>query len=198
MKIFLIILGVIVAMALSLFFMYKGMYNRLVTLDEQTRQAFGQIETTLQRRNDLIPNLVSTVKGYAAHESKVFQDIAEARASVGKTTIDASKIIGNKEMMTKYANAQSTLGGALQKLLMVQERYPDLKANQQFLNLQHELAGTENRITVARQRYNDAVGAVNKARRQLITSIVAAQLGIEEQAYFKAEEKAQTVPAVAF
>jgi LemA protein len=198
MKIFLIILGVIVAMALSLFFMYKGMYNRLVTLDEQTRQAFGQIETTLQRRNDLIPNLVSTVKGYAAHESKVFQDIAEARASVGKTTIDASKIIGNKEMMTKYANAQSTLGGALQKLLMVQERYPDLKANKQFLNLQHELAGTENRITVARQRYNDAVGAVNKARRQLITSIVAAQLGIEEQAYFKAEEKAQTVPAVAF
>ena len=198
MKIFLIIFGVIVAMALSLFFMYKGMYNRLVTLDEQTRQAFGQIETTLQRRNDLIPNLVSTVKGYAAHESKVFQDIALARASVGKTTIDPSKIIGNKEMMTKYANAQSTLGGALQKLLMVQERYPDLKANKQFLNLQHELAGTENRITVARQRYNDAVGAVNKARRQLITSIVAAQLGIEEQAYFKAEEKAQTVPAVAF
>ena len=198
MKKFLIFLGVLAIIVIGSFLKFKSVYNKLVIADEGTKKMFSQIETVLQRRFDLIPNLVSTVKGYAEHEKEVFQGIAEARASVGKVTMDMSKVIGNKDMMAQYAKSQSTLGGALQKLLMVQERYPDLKADKQFLNLQHELSGSENRISVARQRYNDAVGEINTMRRFMIARMIAGMMGIEEHVYYKADEGAQSAPTVNF
>jgi LemA protein len=164
-----------------LFSTCSGQYNRIVTSDEEIENAWSQIETVLQRRNDLIPNLVNTVKGYAAHEQKIFIEVAEA------TTL-AEKV-----------QAQEGLGAVLGRLLAIAENYPELKANQNFLALQDELAGTENRISVERRRYNEAVRNYNVVIRRFPTLVVARLAGYDKKdVYFEASEEAKQLPQVTF
>lgn len=164
--------------------------NGLVSLEEEVNLQFSQIETTLQRRSDLIPNMVETVKGYAKHEDQVFTDIADARAKLAGGIQS-----GDIESINEANNA---LDSALSRLLMITENYPELKANEQFTALQDELAGTENRITVARQYYNEAVNKYNKKLKMFPTSIVASMSGFEPAEYFEAAEGAKEVPKVTF
>ncbi|MFH0799904.1 MAG: LemA family protein [Pseudomonadota bacterium] len=165
-----------------------GKYNSLVTLNESVSTAWAQVENVLQRRNDLIPNLVNTVKGYAAQEQKVFIDVAEARSKVG----------GAKSIPDKV-DANNQLTAALGRLLLVVERYPDLKSNQNFMALQDELAGTENRIAVERMRYNETVKEYNVFVRRFPNNMIAGIFGYaRENIYFKAEEAAKTAPNVDF
>jgi LemA protein len=165
-----------------------GRYNQLVTLNESVDTAWAQVENVLQRRNDLIPNLVNTVKGYAAHEKKVFIDVTEARAKVGQAQTIPQKVEANNQ-----------LTAALGRLLLVVERYPDLKANQNFLALQDELAGTENRIAVERRRYNETVKAYNVFVRRFPNNFLASIFGYtRENVYFKADEEAKKAPEVKF
>ncbi len=165
-----------------------GRYNELVTLNESVSTAWAQVENVLQRRNDLIPNLVNTVKGYAAQEQKVFIDVTEARAKVGQAQTVPQKVDANNQ-----------LTAALGRLLLVVERYPDLKSNQNFLALQDELAGTENRIAVERMRYNETVKAYNVFVRRFPNNVLASLFGYaRENIYFKAEEGAKTPPKVDF
>lgn len=162
--------------------------NSLVALDEHRKTAWAQVQTVLQRRYDLIPNLVNTVKGYAAHERELFEEVTRLRSQwAAAAGVDAQ------------VRAAGELERALGRLLLVSERYPDLKANQNFLDLQHELAGTENRITVERQRYNDAVRAYNTRVRQFPANLIAGWRGFApSDAYFEAESSAQTPPKVDF
>lgn len=188
MKKTLIVLGIIVLVAVVAGSSCVGRYNELVTLNESVTTAWAQVENVLQRRNDLIPNLVNTVKGYAAQEQKVFIDVTEARAKVGGAATIPEKVEANNQ-----------LTAALGRLLLVVERYPDLKSNQNFLALQDELAGTENRIAVERMRYNEAVKAYNVYVRRFPNNIIAAIFGYSrESVYFKADEGAKTAPNVDF
>jgi LemA protein len=165
-----------------------GKYNQLVTLNESVDTAWAQVENVLQRRNDLIPNLVNTVQGYATHEQKTFIEVTEARAKVGQATTIPQKV-----------EANNALTAALGRLLLVVERYPDLKANQNFLALQDELAGTENRIAVERKRYNDAVKLYNVFVRRFPNNFIAGIFGYaRENVYFKADEGAKKAPEVKF
>jgi LemA protein len=163
-------------------------YNSLVALDEQRKGAWSQVETVLQRRFDLIPNLVNTVKGYAAHEKEVLEQVTKYRSQWG-----AAKTVDEK------ARAAGELEGVLSRLLVVAEQYPDLKANQNFRDLQVELAGTENRISVERSRYNDSVRAYNTRVRGFPGSIVAGLTGFEtSNAYFESDAPAKEAPRVDF
>lgn len=179
--------GVVVVVILLWFF---GTRNSLVSLKEEVEMQQSQIETTLQRRSDLIPNLVATVKGYANHEEKVFTEIAEAR----------SKLAGSIKSgdMESISEANDTLDSALSRLLAISENYPDLKASEQFIALQDELAGTENRISVARQYYNEKVNTYNTEVQKFPTSIVARMSGYYPLQYFEADEAAKEVPKVDF
>ena len=179
--------GVVVVLILIWFF---GTRNSLVSLKEEVEMQQSQIETTLQRRSDLIPNLVATVKGYANHEEKVFTEIAEAR----------SKLAGSIKSgdMESISEANDTLDSALSRLLAISENYPDLKASEQFIALQDELAGTENRISVARQHYNEKVNTYNTEVQKFPTSIVAGMSGYYPLQYFEADEAAKEVPKVDF
>lgn len=179
--------GVVVVLILIWFF---GTRNSLVSLKEEVEMQQSQIETTLQRRSDLIPNLVATVKGYANHEEKVFTEIAEAR----------SKLAGSIKSgdMKSISEAKDTLDSALSRLLAISENYPDLKASEQFIALQDELAGTENRISVARQHYNEKVNTYNTEVQKFPTSIVAGMSGYYPLQYFEADEAAKEVPKVDF
>ncbi|MBI5696487.1 MAG: LemA family protein [Nitrospirae bacterium] len=161
--------------------------NSLVNMDEGITGQWSQVENQLQRRNDLIPNLVSSVKGYAAHEKEIFENIADARARMAGAK--------TREESIAAANAVSS---ALSRLLLVVENYPVLKADQTFLRLMDELAGTENRISVERKRYNDAVQQYNAARRRFPTNFIADIFGFKEAAYFKVPEEAKAVPKVDF
>lgn len=183
-----IVLGVILFLVLILAGSYIGNYNRLVTLNESINGQWSQVENQLQRRNDLIPNLVKTVKGYMKHERELFDHIADARAKLaGAKTID-EKIKANQK-----------LDGTLSRLLVVVENYPDLKANQNFIRLQDELAGTENRVAVERMRYNEIVQGYNILIKRFPSNIVASFAGFaKKDAYFKAEESAKAVPKVEF
>ena len=147
-------------------------YNKLQGLDEEVKSSWAEVLNQYQRRYDLIPNLVSTVKGYASHEKETLQAVTEARAKVGQIQADASTS-SDPQAFQKFQNAQAGLTGALQRLMVVVERYPDLKANQNFLALQDQLEGTENRIAVARRRYIEAVKAYNKAVRYFPTNLTA-------------------------
>lgn len=185
-KMLIVILVVVAVLA----FWFIGAQNNLVSLEEEVSLKYAQVETTLQRRSDLIPNLVETVKGYAKHEEEVFTQIAEARAKLA-----GSIEIGDIESINE---ANSQLDSALNRLLVITENYPELKANEQFVALQDELAGTENRITVARQNYNDTVAKYNKAIKMFPTSLVANMMGYEAAEYFEADDDAKDAPVVKF
>jgi len=187
MKKSLIVVGVIVLILLVFFLSIRGTYNRLVALDESVKTAWSQVENQFQRRLDLIPNYVETVKGYAKHEREVLIQVTEARAKVAGAGSIEGKIGANNE-----------LSSALARLLVVVERYPDLKANQNFIRLQDELAGTENRIAVERRRYNEAVRVYNTKIRSFPTTIMAGMFGFQRAELFQAPEAAKEPPKVKF
>lgn len=171
-------------------------YNKLVTLDESVKTSWNQVETQYQRRADLIPNLVSTVKGAAKFEQSTLTAVIEARASASKITIDPDKL--NPENIEKYQAAQSQITQALGKLMVLTENYPELKATQQFSDLSAQLEGTENRITVARKDFNDAVQAYNVKVRSFPNNLTAGIFGFAPKAGFKADAGAQNAPKVEF
>jgi LemA protein len=181
----LVFIGLIIAGGIGIW--YIGTRNNLIKLDETINQSMAEIDNQLQRRNDLIPNFVSTVKGYAAHEQKVFGDIAEAR----------SRLMGARTVEEK-AEGYNEVQSALSRLLVVVEQYPALKADQNFIALQDELAGTENRLAVARKRYNDSITVFNVRIRQFPGSIVAKRMDFVPRAYFEIAEAAREVPKVEF
>jgi len=181
------VIAVVVILAIVFYSMFAGNYNRFVQMDETIQSSWAQVENQLQRRYDLIPNLVETVKGYAEHERDVFVEVTQARSRVGQAGSVSEKIEANNE-----------LSGALSRLLLVAERYPDLKANQNFLRLQDELAGTENRIAVERMRYNEAVREYNQTIRSFPERFVAALFGFAEATYYEPPAEAREAPAVKF
>lgn len=182
-----IAIWVIIAIIIILVVVGVSQYNSLVGINENVENQRANIDTMLQRRVDLIPNLVNTVKGYAEHEKEVIENVSNARAKLAGAT-----------SMEEKADADNQLSGALSRLLMVVENYPDLKANQQFMALSDELAGTENRIAVARKDYNDSVKVYNQKIRRFPSNIFANLLGFEKAEYFQAAEGAQQVPEVNF
>ena len=196
-KIGCIVLVVIVVLLLILFANVKNIYNGFVRGREAVNGAWAQVENVYQRRFDLIPNLVETVKGYAAHERETLQAVTEARSKVGGVTqLKADDL--TPENLAKFQQAQAGLSGALQRLMVVVERYPDLKANQNFIRLQDELAGTENRIAVERRRFNELVRSYNENLKVFPNVIFAGIFGFTPKPYFEAVEQAQTAPKVEF
>ena len=180
-----VIIGIVVVIVIVC--AIAGIYNNMVTKRNRIDNAWQNIDTQLQRRNDLIPNLVNTVKGYAAHESDVFKAVSDARAK-----------LGGAKTVAETSQANGELSSALSRLLMIAENYPDLKANTNFLQLQDELAGTENRIAVARMDYNGAVQGFNAKIKSFPTVLYAGMFGFDARDYFKADESAKTVPQVQF
>ncbi len=186
---------VLVAAILVVGLAVAGSYNNLVKLEEAVKSAWGQVENVYQRRADLVPNLVETVKGAAAFEKDTFTAVTEARARVGQ--VNFGKVPDAQEMQ-KFQAAQDGLSSALSRLLVVVEKYPDLKATQAFRDLQAQLEGTENRITVERKRFNDAAQAFNTARRRFPTVFFASMLGFAEKPYFQAAAGSDKAPQVKF
>ena len=184
---FLIALIIILVVVFSTYSFFKGTYNTFVSLDEAVAGSWAQVENQLQRRYDLIPNLVETVKGYAKHEKSVFIDVTNARSKVGGAGNVSEKIKANNQLTT-----------ALSRLLVVVERYPELKANQNFIRLQDELAGTENRIAVERRRYNETVKTYNIKIRSFPANLLAGMYGFDKAAFFEAPEVAKAVPKIKF
>jgi len=191
-----IIIGVVIIGVLLLYSNIKGTYNKMITMDVQVEQAWSQVENQYQRRADLIPNLVATVKGYAEHEQETFTAVVEARSKATSVNIDANNL--NAASMQKFQQAQDGLSSALSRLMVVVEKYPDLKANQNFLQLQAQLEGTENRIAVERRNFNTVVGDYNKIIREFPTNIYAGFLGLEKKAFFEAKEGSEEAPEVQF
>lgn len=189
------ILGIICMLAV-LFGMSSCNYNSLVEKQQNVEQAWAQVENQYQRRSDLIPNLVNTVKGYSAHESETLEKVTEARAKATSVTIDAENL--NEESLEKFQAAQGELSQALGRLLAVTENYPDLKANENFMNLQTQLEGTENRISTERMRYTEVVKDYNTAIKKFPTNIYAGWFGFESKPQFKAEAGAEKAPEVKF
>ena len=189
----LIVLGVI---ALALFGCVKNGYNGLVKDQESAETAWAQVENVYQRRADLIPNLVETVKGYAKHEQETLEGVIEARANATKVTIDPKNM--TPEDLQKYQAAQGDVTNALSRLIAVSESYPDLKANQNFLELQNQLEGTENRIAVERNKFNEVAREYNTKRRTFPTNIIANFFNFGEKPYFQAQEGADKAPKVDF
>jgi LemA protein len=183
----LIVIVILLLVILIPFGYLKGTYNSLVRMDEGIKGAWAQVENQLQRRYDLIPNYVETVKGYAKHEKEVFLKVTEARSKVAGAGAISEKIAANNQ-----------LSSALARLLVVVERYPDLKANTNFIRLQDELAGTENRISVERRRFNEAVKVYNTEIRSFPTNFIAGMFGFEKAAFFEVPKEKQEVPKVKF
>jgi LemA protein len=171
--------------------------NRLVATEQGVNAAWAQVQTAYQRRADLIPNLVETVKGFAAQERTVLEEVTRARASASQMTL-SPEMLNDPAALKKFQDAQSALGGALSRLLVTVERYPELKSNQNFLALQSQLEGTENRIAVERRRYNETVQAFNTMIRQFPASLVAGFRGFKEKAYFEAAPGSEVAPKVRF
>jgi LemA protein len=197
-KTLLIVIAVVAVIGFGLYQFFAGNYNKMVAMDEEVMSQWGQVENVYQRRLDLIPNLVETVKGYANHESKVFTDIAEARSKAGGVMKVSEDVLNDPAAFKRFQQAQGELGSALQRLLVVTENYPELKANANFMALQDQLEGTENRITVERKRFNDVVKTYNTFIRQFPRSIVANMSGFRAKAYFEAAEGADKAPKVSF
>lgn len=171
-------------------------YNGLVNLDEGVANKWGDVETQYQRRADLIPNLVNTVKGYAAHEQETLESVVAARSQATQIKVDPENL--TPEKLAEFQKAQGEVTSALGKLLAITENYPDLKANQNFLELQAQLEGTENRINVARVNFNDATKKYNTAIRRFPKNILAGMFGFEKCSYFEAQDGAETAPQVQF
>ena len=171
-------------------------YNNLVKLDESVSTAWSNVENQYQRRADLIPNLVNTVKGYAAHEKETLEAVMSARSKATQMTVDADNL--TPEKLQEYQNAQGEIGAALGRLLAITEAYPDLKANENFKELQAQLEGTENRISVERRNFNEVARSYNTAVRTFPKTIIASMFGFDKRPYFEAEEGANKAPEVQF
>ena len=193
----LIVLGVIVLVVLGGIGWAVGVNNDLVARDQDVKEKWAQVQNVYQRRADLVPNLVETVKGFAAQERTVLDEVTRARASVAgiKAT---PELLNDPQALQKFQQAQSELGGALSRLLVVVERYPDLKSNQNFLALQSQLEGTENRIAVERRRFNESVREYNTRLRLFPGSLVASFAGFRDKAFFEAAPGSEAVPKVRF
>jgi len=196
MKKTLIIVGIIVLFVIIMFSWISGMYNGLVTREEGTKQAWAQVENVYQRRSDLIPNLVETVKGYANFEKSTLTDVINARAKATQVTVDPTKL--SPDQIQKFQGAQAGLSSSLGRLMVVMERYPDLKANQNFLDLQAQLEGTENRIAVERRNFNEVVQEYNIAVRRFPRNMFAGMFGFQQKGYFQAEVGAEKAVKVKF
>ena len=190
------IILIIVAALAAVVFWGVGIYNALVTAEENVETSWAQVENQYQRRSDLVPNLVATVKGYASHEATVLENVVNARSKATQMTIDPSK--ATPEQLQAYQAAQGELSQALGRLLALSESYPDLKASKNFLELQSQLEGTENRIAVARNAFNEAAKQFNVRIRRFPSNIIAGMCGFEKKAYFEAEAGANKAPEVQF
>ena len=194
----LVALIIVIVCVLGIFSFYKNNYNALVSMDEDVSASWAEVQNQYQRRLDLIPNLVSTVKGYAKHESDVFTQVSEARSKAGGQINVSDEILNDPEAFARYQQVQDNLGASLQRLLMVTEQYPELKADQNFLALQDQLEGTENRITVERRNFNEVARNYNTAVRTFPKNIFAGMFGFQTKPYFQAEAGAEKAPKVSF
>jgi LemA protein len=177
-------------------FAFVNGYNSLVSMEENVNTSWSQVETQYQRRADLIPNLVNTVKGYAEHESSTFEAVTAARSRATQLTVSADTL--TPAALAEYTQAQGAVGSALSRLIMLQENYPELKANQNFIELQAQLEGTENRINQARRDFNTAAQQYNTSVRRFPRNIIASMFGFDKKPYFEAQQGAETAPVVEF
>ena len=187
---------IVAVVVIGLYAWASGIYNKAVTFDQNIKESWGNVQTAYQRRTDLIPNLVETVKGYAKHEQSTLTAVIEARAKATSVTVDPTNI--TPEQMAAFSQAQSGVSSALSRLLVSVEQYPDLKANQNFLKLQDELASTENQILTARTRYNEAIKPYNNNINTFPRNILAGMYGLKEKPYFEAAAGADKAPSVKF
>lgn len=191
-----IILAVIAVVVLVIYSSVKGTYNTMVSMDEGVNGSWAQVENVYQRRADLIPNLVNTVKGYATHERETLEGVIEARSKATSVNLNADNL--NPQSLQQFQQAQDGLSSALSRLMVVVERYPELKANQNFQDLQAQLEGTENRIAVERRKFNESAQSFNTYIRKFPKNIYANIFGFEKKAYFEAEKGAEKAPEVNF
>ena len=190
--------AVILVLAIGLFSYVKSTYNGIVTMEENVTQKWAQVENVYQRRADLIPNLVEVVKGYAKFERETLEAVINARSKVGGQVNLGSDVLNNPEAFAQFQQVQGSLTSALQRLMVVVERYPELKADQRFADLQVQLEGTENRISVERGRFNESVQTYNTNIRQFPANIVAGFFSFQQKLYFKSDEGSEKVPQVRF
>lgn len=193
-----IILLIIVVLLFVAFFSFKGYYNSFITLEEQVNQTWAQVENVYQRRADLIPNLVEVVKGYAKHEQETLQGVVDARSKMGGQVNVGADVLNNPQAFAQFQQMQGALSSALQRLMVVVERYPDLKADKRFGELQAQLEGTENRISVERRRFNESVQNYNTNIRRFPANMIAGMFGFKQKVYFKADTGAEKAPEVKF
>lgn len=189
-------IAIVAVVLIGLYAFFAGTYNRMVQLDENVQGAWGQVENQYQRRADLIPNLVNTVKGYAAHEQATLTAVIEARAKATQITVDPNHL--DEAALKRFSAAQSELSSALGRLMAVSESYPELKANENFLMLQSQLEGTENRIAVERKRFNELVNVYNAYIRHFPNNLFAQAFGFQRRAYFEADKESEKAPNVSF
>jgi LemA protein len=201
MKIFITIMAVMAAILIPIFMMggcAAGTYNSCVSMEQKVNQSWSQVLNVYQRRYDLIPNLVATVKGVANFEKDTFTQVAKARASVGQVTIDQSKSPESAEQLQKFQAAQGNISQALSRLMVVSEQYPQLKANENFLNLQAQIEGTENRISVERKTFNDAVQSYNTYLKTFPNNFILGFFSFKEKPYFQNSQESNQAPVVNF
>lgn len=191
-----IVIGGVVLVLFLIYNFFSGKYNTMVTMDENVNKEWSNVETQYQRRYDLIPNLVNTVKGFAEQEKEVLIGVTEARAKASSMTLDPSNL--TQENLAQFNQAQGQLNSALSRLLVTVEKYPDLKSNQNFLELQAQLEGTENRIAVSRTRFNDAAQEYNTYIRKFPNSMIAGMFDFARKPFFEADEAASSAPKVEF
>ena len=189
-------IAIVAVVLIGLYAFFAGTYNRMVQLDENVQGAWGQVENQYQRRADLIPNLVNTVKGYAAHEQATLTAVIEARAKATQITVDPNHL--DEAALKRFSAAQGELSSALGRLMAVSESYPELKANENFLMLQSQLEGTENRIAVERKRFNELVNVYNGYIRHFPNNLFAQAFGFQRRAYFEADKESEKAPNVSF
>ncbi len=193
-----IALIVVVVLLFIMFFSFKGYYNSFVTHEEQVSQSWAQVENVYQRRADLIPNLVEVVKGYAKHEQETLQGVVDARSKMGGQVNVSKDVLNDPQAFAKFQQMQGALSSALQRLMVVVEKYPDLKADKRFGELQAQLEGTENRIAVERRRFNESVQNYNQTVRRFPANMIAGMFGFGKKEYFKADVGSEKAPKVKF
>ena len=191
-----IVIGVIIVIVIGIFMWFKGSYNQMVTRSENVSSQWSNVENQYQRRLDLIPNLVNTVKGYAEHEQNTLTQVVEARAKATQMRVNFDQL--DEQTIQKFNNMQGELSSALSRLMAISEQYPDLKANENFRDLQAQLEGTENRIATARRDYNEAVKEYNLKIKRFPTNLMAGMFGYSQRDYFEASEQSKEVPNVNF